>query len=73
MTGSIGWRWAFHTAAIASFLGICLAGLQMPVERGAPPLSLKRFLSDPDWVGAAIASLSLGLLTYVMAYAFDIS
>lgn len=68
MTGSIGWRWSFYISAIASFLLFCLAAVQLPADRGLPPITVQRFLWRPDWIGASIASLSLGLLTYVMAY-----
>jgi len=67
---SVGWRWAFGFAA-ASNAGVVVAAVWgLPEDLGGSIAEggvLKRLKREIDWVGASIATLSISLLSYVMA------
>lgn len=70
LAGSIGWQWAFHFTAVVNLIVFVLAAWQLPKnEENAPSVSWQRLISDIDWIGAFIASTSLAMLSYVLAYA----
>ena len=64
---SIGWRSGFYMNGAANFalLGVSFWGI--PQDRQRPPFSWQRLLREIDWVGAMLASVCLGLLSYVLA------
>lgn len=66
---SIGWQWGFHIVAIMNtcFFFLSVWGLPKRSEH-APPVSWSRLAFDIDWAGAIMASTSLALLSYVLAY-----
>lgn len=78
-TGTIGWRWGFHAAAVINTLVFFTALFGLP-KRAAHVadagdaasggvMSWRRQLrSNIDWVGNLIASTSLAMLAYVLAY-----
>ncbi|KAF2457419.1 integral membrane protein [Lineolata rhizophorae] len=62
----IGWEWGFHMAAIFNTIIFVVAWWGMPKNIGKPaPVTWDRFLHHIDWVGAIIASASLGMMSYV--------
>ena len=66
-TNTIGWRWGYYLSAIintALFVG-AIWGLPAVGERKI--VSWGRLLHEIDWIGALIISISLGLLSYVLA------
>ena len=66
---TIGWQWGFHTAAILNFIVLILASWYLPKNaENASSVSWQRAALNIDWVGAIIASSSLALLSYVLAY-----
>ena len=69
LTGTVGWQWGFFVAAIVNFLALLLAVWYLPRNlENLPPVSLKRLVSDIDWFGATIASSSLAMMSYFLAY-----
>ena len=65
---SIGWRWGFHIAAIINTVIFAVALWGLPKNIGeAAAVSWQRLAYDVDWVGAAIASISLAMFSYVLA------
>lgn len=69
IASTIGWQWGFYLAAIVNFTVFILASWQLPTnDENAPTVRWERVMSDVDWVGAVIASASLAMLSYVLAY-----
>lgn len=67
-TDSIGWRWAYHMMAIINFVLSTASIWSLPVVRPKGEKRwTRRLAEDIDWVGAAIMSVALGLLLYVLA------
>ncbi len=67
--GSVGWRVAYYLAAglnIALFLAAAW-GLPRDGCSSSRQLILLRLRREIDWIGAGIATTSLGMLSYVMA------
>jgi MFS family permease len=68
-TGTIGWQWGFYLAAITNLIMLALSAWQLPRnEPNAAQDIWRRLINDIDWVGAILASVSLGMLSYVLAY-----
>ncbi|KJK88260.1 hypothetical protein H633G_07860 [Metarhizium anisopliae BRIP 53284] len=67
-TDSIGWRWAYYMMAIINFVLSTASIWSLPdmKPRGEKRWT-KRLGEDIDWAGAAIMSVALGLLLYVLA------
>jgi MFS family permease len=66
--GTIGWRWGFHIAAILNTIVFVLAVWGLPqMDDNQATVSWSRIRTDIDWVGATIASISLAVLSYVLA------
>jgi MFS family permease len=65
---SIGWRWGFYIAAIMNTIifGIAIWGLPKN-EESHGEVTWNRLFKEIDWVGATISSMSLALLSYVLA------
>ncbi|CVL07148.1 related to transporter (major facilitator superfamily) [Fusarium mangiferae] len=67
---TVGWRWGFHATAILNCAvpGLALWALPPSIDDG--PFSIAvigRLPKEIDWVGAAIISASLALLSYELA------
>ncbi|KAL8627104.1 hypothetical protein Q9189_007190 [Teloschistes chrysophthalmus] len=63
---TIGWRAGYYICAGANLLFCAISLWGLPSDR-VPPVTWARLQSDIDWIGALIASSSLGLLSYVLA------
>ena len=64
---SIGWRAGYYMCAAAN---IAFGGISywiIPKDMQYPSNLLVRLRDELDWAGAAIISVSLGLLSYVLA------
>ena len=66
---SIGWRWGWYidalvVAAVGIISVLCLPRKESDNIKNIP---WKRLKTDVDWAGAALASLCLGSLSYVLA------
>lgn len=65
---TIGWPWGFHIVVVCNSVVLVLAAWQLPSNaKQSPPISWRRLVFDIDWVGAVLASISLALLSYVLA------
>lgn len=65
---SIGWRWGFHIAAIMNTIILVVALWGLPKnDKSHGAVTWGRLKTDIDWMGAAIISVSLGLLSYILA------
>ncbi|EON65456.1 hypothetical protein W97_04694 [Coniosporium apollinis CBS 100218] len=65
---SIGWEWGFHIAAIINSVIFVVALWGLPKNIGeAAAVSWQRLATDVDWMGAALASISLAMFSYVLA------
>ena len=63
---TIGWRWGYYLSAIINAL--IVAGAVWGLPDVEPRATLwKQLITDIDWVGAVSLSLSLGMLSYVLA------
>lgn len=66
-TNTIGWRWGYYLSAIIN-TGLFAGALWgLPSEKSREAVSWGRLLHEIDWIGALIISISLGLLSYVLA------
>ena len=65
---TVGWKWGFHSVALVNAALLALAFWQLPSH---PKNNLhapwRRFVFGIDWVGALSISISLGMLSYVLA------
>jgi predicted MFS family arabinose efflux permease len=65
---TIGWQFSFYlTAALMSLLFGVSVWL-LPKDKPREPLSWARAGREIDWFGAALASLAMGIFSYVFAY-----
>lgn len=68
LTQTIGWRYGFYIAAIINTIIFVVGLFGLPKDPiSFEPNVWKRLKSDIDWMGAAIASISLAMLSYVFA------
>ena len=65
---SIGWRFGYYLCAGASVIVFGVGLWILPTDPHRPLTSWKSLMYGIDWVGAAIASSSLGMLSFVFAY-----
>lgn len=63
----VGWRFGFYLCAVATIVLFGVNCWYLPLDRPRLPFSWSRFGNEIDWVGAALASSSLGILSYVFA------
>ncbi|KAG9664573.1 integral membrane protein, partial [Aureobasidium melanogenum] len=67
-TGTIGWQWGFHVAAIINFFMFILAAWQLPPTPSAHKHHIwSRLATDIDWLGLILASGFLAMLSYVIS------
>ena len=67
--GTIGWRWGFYIAAILAFVVLGLTFWQLPKSlEPKQQATWRRIGAQADWVGVVVASASLAMLSYVLAY-----
>ena len=65
---TIGWRVGFWIGAGINVLVLVGAVYGIPKDKSLRSEPLKgRLANDVDWVGAGLASVSLGLLSYILA------
>lgn len=64
---TIGWRYGYYIAAIANMLILVAAIWGLPADELPPGRILHRILTEVDWIGALMASVSLGCLLVVLA------
>ena len=65
---TIGWQWGFYIAAITNLVVLVIAAWQLPKTVQNISQVWQRLAFDIDWAGAIIASTSLAMLSYVIAY-----
>jgi len=63
---SIGWRWAYYIATTINFTLVGAAVWGLPGDEPATDV-WGRMGREIDWVGAAMATVAISLLSYVMA------
>ena len=66
-TNTIGWRWGYYLSAIINTALFAGAVWGLPAVGGRKTVFWGRLLHEIDWIGALIISISLGLLSYVLA------
>ena len=66
-TNTIGWRWGYYLSTIINSVLFAGAVWGLPAVGKQGAVSWKRLLHEIDWIGALIISISLGLLSYVLA------
>ena len=72
ITDKAGWRWGFYVASIISVLVLILSTLQLPKSKQSLNSGMWRQLAlDIDWFGAIVASASIAMLSYVLAYVME--
>ncbi|KAI9840548.1 MAG: hypothetical protein M1838_004012 [Thelocarpon superellum] len=65
---SIGWRYGYYIAAVVNIVVFLGAMWGLPSDpRKAVPVTWNQLSKEIDWLGALLASTSLGLLSYVFA------
>lgn len=64
---TIGWRWAFHLCAIINTIVFVVAFFGLPKLAEKQAQVLHRLKTEIDWVGIALGSTSLALLSYCFA------
>lgn len=67
-TDTIGWRWAYYMMAIINFILSTVSIWSLPsVYTPSERSWTYRLAHEIDWIGAAIMSVALGMLLYVLA------
>ncbi|KAI9837840.1 MAG: hypothetical protein M1819_006774 [Sarea resinae] len=67
---SVGWRYGYYIGAGITVLIFLSAMWGLPKNSArTAPVTWRRFAYDIDWVGATLASSSLGMISYVFAMA----
>ncbi|CAG9982599.1 unnamed protein product [Clonostachys byssicola] len=68
-SGTIGWRWGFHTATCLNIVVLLLALWTLPrnIDKPLGKSTLVSLRDDVDWIGVTIMTASLGLLSYEFA------
>ncbi|KAI9891158.1 MAG: hypothetical protein M1814_003001 [Vezdaea aestivalis] len=65
---SIGWRFGYYLGVTANAIILAVAVWGLPKDpRQVVSVTWKRIALDIDWIGAVIASTSLGAMSYVFA------
>lgn len=68
---TIGWRWGFYIGAILTFIVFVISYFKIPrdpfTNSQSFPEVFKRLQTEIDWIGIAILSTSLGMLSYVLS------
>ncbi|KAF2236774.1 aminotriazole resistance protein [Viridothelium virens] len=64
---SVGWRLGFYLCAGAMILLFFVNCFFLPPDRLVKPVTLTRLQKEVDWVGVAISTTSLALLSYVFS------
>lgn len=67
---SVGWRWSFHFAVMVNVILCIMAVFSLPKDEAASAegrSKWQRMMKEIDWVGAAIATISISMLSYVLA------
>lgn len=64
---TIGWRWGFHLSAIVNTVVFVVALFGLPKVDGEQTNVLSRLKDEIDWVGIAMGSASVALLSYCFA------
>ncbi|KAL2074505.1 hypothetical protein VTL71DRAFT_8283 [Oculimacula yallundae] len=67
---SVGWRWSFYFATILNVILTGMAMWSLPADandEAARGSMWKRLGKEIDWIGAAIATVSISMLSYVLA------
>lgn len=68
LADTIGWRWGFYCAAIASALGFLLSLWQLPLQtKDLEPIAWGQLVIGIDWVGTFAVSASMAFLLYALA------
>jgi len=66
-TDTIGWRWGFYISAIVNTVVFAIALLGLPKVGGKQAHVVYRLKTEIDWVGIALGSTSVALLSYCFA------
>lgn len=66
-TDTIGWRWGFHISAVINTVVFVVAFFGLPKIEDQKTQIFSRLRSEIDWVGIAVGSASLALLSYCFA------
>ncbi|KAI8939198.1 hypothetical protein NX059_005028 [Plenodomus lindquistii] len=64
---TIGWRWAFYISAVLNTVVAIIAMFGLPKFNDGEPNVWSRLRDNIDWVGIALGSASLALLSYCFA------
>ena len=64
---SIGWRACYHIVTGVISIFFVAAIWLLPLDDRREPLTFRNIALSIDWIGAAMASFSLGLVSYVLA------
>ncbi|KAF2424447.1 integral membrane protein [Tothia fuscella] len=65
---SIGWKWGFYIASILNTIVLLIAVWGLPKNEGVHAIpSWNRLVVEIDWVGAVCISVSLAMLSYILA------
>jgi MFS family permease len=71
-SNTVGWRWGFYSTALLNGAVLAVALWALPNSVDGDPLgkaALARLAQEVDWVGAALISACLALLSYELAVA----
>jgi MFS family permease len=65
---TIGWRWAFHLCAVINAIVFAIAFFGLPKLADNQTQAIHRLRTEIDWLGIALGSVCLALLSYCFAY-----
>ena len=65
---TIGWRYGFYITAIINALLFVVAVFGLPRTRNCGSIQWNKLKTEIDWVGGALSSASLALISFCLAY-----
>ena len=68
---TVGWRVGWYGCACLLFIMLLVGIFSIPRERLRQKATMKRLMTEIDWVGALLATACLAMLSYVLMHVFQ--
>lgn len=69
---TVGWRVGWYGCASLLFVMLLVGLFSIPTDRLRQQPTMKRLMTEIDWVGAVLATACLAMLSYVLMYVSNI-
>ncbi len=64
---TMGWRFSYYLCGSFSLALFAVSLWALPIDAAIEGSALNKLKQEIDWVGAVVASTSLGLFSYILA------